>query len=176
MSKYRKLFEGALLEAKAIKDIELTTKGITDRQVSDAWSENLFYKDEKVIDFYMKFLGWLENHAEDLKPTSWTETMSDDEQDDDGNWYNNEYEEEIRRELQESYMGYIPSKDMFVTGFDMWEGDDNPAGIVYWKYDGKKFKVISEEVDYSSSMMYGTNGAYKKLQKKHKDLIDVRLD
>lgn len=173
---YKEYFVDALLEAKSKNNIDLVTKGITDEQVSDAWSENLFYKGNKVIDFYMKFLDWFEENSKDLKDTSWIETMSDEVQDDEGNWYEDEYEEEITRTKQESYMGYIPSKDTFVTGFDMQVDNDNPAGIVYWKTDGKKFKVLKEDIDYGSDAMYGSQGAYKKLQKKHKDLIDIRLD
>jgi len=78
---------------------------------------------------------------------------------------------------QESYTGYIPSKDIFLTGYDMWIPDGgNAAGLVYWEVVNNKPKIISADIDYGSQMMYGNNGAYKKIHKKHSDLIDLRLD
>jgi hypothetical protein len=164
-----------LVEEK--KTVELTDNP-TRKEVDKAWPKNLTYKGEDFFnDVYLKFLDWFENHTKELKDASWTETNSEEVQDEDGNWYDDEFEETITREKQESYCGYIPSMNVFITGFDMWEGYENPAGIVYWKALGnKKFRIIKEEIDYSSSMMYGRTGAYKKLHKEHKDLLDLRLD
>ena len=160
-----KTFRNFIYERKN-KVVELTT--ISDKkEASDAWAENLEYKGENAFKFYMKFLDWFEDNTEELKDTD-----SDCEYEDE-----EECEELIESEKQESYLGYIPSKDMFITGFDMWYGGANPAGVVYWKYLGKnKFKIVSEDIDYGSNMMYGSRGAYKKLHKKYKDLVDIRLD
>ncbi len=170
------MYETFLTEAKS-KKVEIRfNPSPSAREVSRAWTNNLEYRSNNVYEFYMDFLGWFEGKTRELKDASWSETMTDEVMDDDGNWVEDEWEEEVTREKQESYLGYIPSDDQFVTGFDLWEGEDNPAGIVYWRYIKGKFAIIDEKIDYSSSMMYGKSGAYKKLHKKHKDLIDIRLD
>ncbi len=173
MKKFKDLLEKRIVpkKSKELKEI------IKDKESpEDYWVDFLDYNGRNLFKDYITFLDWFENNSKELKDDSWTETMSDEVQDDDGNWYDDEYEEEVTRTKQESYMGYIPSNDQFITGFDMWEGDDNPAGIVYWRFIKGKFAIIKEEIDYSSDMMYSSRGAYKKLHKKHKDLVDIRLD
>ena len=173
MNKFKELLEKRKnpKESKELKDI------IKDKEdPSDYWADFLDYNGQNLLGPYIKFLKWFESNTEELEDTSWTEEMCDDAQDEDGNWYEDCWDEEITRSKQESYLGYIPSDDQFVTGFDMWEGDDNPAGIVYWRYIKGKYAIIKEEIDYSSDMIYGPRGAYKKLHKKHKDLVDIRLD
>ena len=135
--------------------IELTTT--TDKKlISQAWAQNLSYRNINLFQKYMKFLDWLN------QGTNCSELKADRLKD---------------RDLQESYLGYVPSKDMFITGFDMWEGDDNPAGIAKWIInDNQSFRLIDEEIDYGSDMMYGKNGAYHMLHSKYHDLIDIRLD
>ena len=137
-------------EPKELKDI------IKDKEnAQDYWADFITYDGIKLFDVYMNFLDWMSSNAEDLKETSWTEQQEEEVQDDEGNWETEYYDEEIRRDLQESYLGYIPKTDEFVTGYDMWEGDDNPAGIAYWKLKNGKFKLLKEHIAYDSSMMYG---------------------
>ena len=144
---------------------------------SEYWAENVLYNGSDLFKKYMDFLGWFEKHTDKLKDDSWEEEECDEVMNDDGEYEEDCWMEYITRSKQESYLGYIPSSDTFITGFDMWEGDDNPAGIVYWKIDGSRFIINSEEIDYSSTMIYNSsNGAYKKLHIKHKDLVDIRLD
>lgn len=133
----------------------------------------LSYKGIPLLENYLKALEYFSKEAEDVKFAEWTEEVC--EEGDDGEEYC--YPEEIRKELQESYLGYLPDKDIFIVGYDMWEGEDNPAGLIEFKILGSNsFSIIKEDIDYRSIMMYGKNGAYKKLHAKYPNLIDIRLD
>jgi hypothetical protein len=169
--KFRDLLEKKL-QAKELLDI------IKDKEKpEDYWADYLLYQGEELFENYMKFLSWFDDYAYNVKKASWTETETEEVYNDEtGEYEDEEFENEVYRDLQESYLGYVPSKDMFITGFDMWENVDSPAGIVLWTMKKGKFKVISENIHYESDMMYGSNGHYKKLHKKYKDLVDIRLD
>lgn len=96
---------------------------------------------------------------------------------------------------QESYLGYDPVNDVFISGFDVFEDDgydngnqddedeysdpwrrqsDQPLGnYVVISTDGKSFKAGDIG---GSGMMYGSMGTYNELHRKYPHLIDVRLD
>lgn len=82
---------------------------------------------------------------------------------------------------QESYLGYIPSLDTFVSGFDTWENDEDsgrPHGVALVKLTADGVTASRDPLVYNrDAMIYGSkNGAYKELHKKYPDLIDIRLD
>ena len=132
---------------------------------AENWPDT-FYRGHNLFEIYVndsKIYNALE------LDTSWKETIHDD--------YGYPYEETVKREGQESYLGYVPSQDLFISGYDMWEGEENPAGIVLFKIDaGGNISITKADIDYGSSMMYGKRGALPKLHNKYPDLVDIRLD
>jgi hypothetical protein len=95
---------------------------------------------------------------------------------------NHNHGRENRRgyEGQESYLGYLPDEDVFVSGWDMFEGEDGDEGdgICYIKVDAQgNARAIRDQVPVSNfGMMYGKNGGLDKLKAAHKNLVDIRLD
>lgn len=78
---------------------------------------------------------------------------------------------------QESYLGYLPDDDVFVSGWDIF-GDIGDTNVVFIKYEGSRSSVSTSH-DVSADicdMMYGPNGSLKKLHKIYPSLIDIRLD
>lgn len=84
------------------------------------------------------------------------------------------------RDGQESYLGYLPDKDIFVSGWDTWSDDgDGSRNVVFLKVTGKREATVVRELDDSAyyGMMYCGNGkVYDKLKKKYPQLVDIRLD
>ena len=76
---------------------------------------------------------------------------------------------------QESYLGYVPSEDIFINGWDMSE-DDHGANTVSVKIKNGKATTDRKygREGTGSSTMY-PNG-YKAVHRKYKDIIDIRLD
>lgn len=167
--KFREMLEKNFVPKELLEVIKDKEKA------SDYFSDNLLYNGENIFVFYMDFLNWFEKNTKNLKNETWTEEFCDDVEDEEsGEWYEDCYDEDVSRSKQEVYLGYLPSKDLFVTCFDVWEGDDSAAGIVYWSYN-KKFKIHDENIDYSGHV-YSKFGLFGKIHKKHKDLVDIRLD
>jgi len=98
-----------------------------------------------------------------------------DDEDDEGNGET----DTITVDGQESYLGYLPDEDIFVSGWDMDEDSTFP-NIAYIKIDGKgkakgaRAKKQVSGMDSGGGFYY--NGTYKKVKKLHKNIIDVRLD
>ncbi len=80
------------------------------------------------------------------------------------------------REGQESYLGYLPEDDVFISGWDTWEGGGFEGNIAFVEVDDTgKSRVIRREGG-AGGMMYGKYGSYNSLKKKYKNLVDIRLD
>lgn len=93
-------------------------------------------------------------------------------------------------DLQESYLGYSRSHDMFIMGFDGWTehdmGDDedmesgncSPAILFKLSADGKQATIekLIEDFSENGEMWYGKHGGLKKAHQKYHDLVDIRLD
>lgn len=81
---------------------------------------------------------------------------------------------------QESYLGYLPDKDVFVSGWDTWgrEEDNDPKNVVFLKVHSKDHAEVAHVFDSEDyyGMMYGKNGSYLKLKQKFPQLVDIRLD
>jgi hypothetical protein len=75
---------------------------------------------------------------------------------------------------QESYLGYLPDEDVFISGWDM---DSDKHNLMYIKFNSR---MQAEEWDdkYSKVVSVGSiyPKTYNKLHKKHNNLIDIRLD
>ena len=82
---------------------------------------------------------------------------------------------------QECYLGYLPSSDTFIMGFDTWpecddecddygDGDNN---LFMFKMNGN-LAVDVRALGSVNSMFY--SGCYKDIHKHYSDLIDLRLD
>ena len=83
---------------------------------------------------------------------------------------------------QECYLGYVPSDDAFIIGFDAWpeeEYDDEYDEYVYQSCDNVfKFKLdnpnAAEVLHVGERMFY--SGPYRSLQSSQPGLLDIRLD
>lgn len=76
---------------------------------------------------------------------------------------------------QETYLGYCPSEDVFITGWDLWP-EDSPTecGIVIFKVNGFKISVIKTIESFFRDSFYLKG--YRRLHREYPDIIDVRLD
>lgn len=91
----------------------------------------------------------------------------------------------LPRDYQECYLGYLPSKDAFILGFDVWQNDSDDGfwrdddygtdGVFFVKVhaDGSMGKV-SAVPNMECECFYTSN--YKALRATYPDLIDLRLD
>jgi len=104
-------------------------------------------------------------------------------------------------EFQESYLGYSPSKDVFILGHDGWattedtnydyDSDDEDSGdetedvdfnvspyCIFKISDKGNISIVDKGSDFSDSeqMWYGKHGGLKAAHSKWSDLIDIRLD
>jgi len=90
---------------------------------------------------------------------------------------------------QESYLGYLPDKDIFISGWDMFsrggggfEEDEEESSdrrcVVFIKIDDNLNTTVvdtpAKTRSYYYGMMYPEN--YRKLQTVFPNLIDIRLD
>jgi hypothetical protein len=157
-------------EEKELKDI------IKDKEnPAEYWTNYLTYDGDNLFELYNKFYEDIRDELEIGK--SWEEDY--EEYDDEEEEYYDEIET-ITLDGQESYLGYVPSKDMFISGWDCWyssdAGDsDQASGLVYFQIKKGKIKFVNTEL-LDGDIMYSSRGGYKKLQKKFKDLEDIRLD
>ena len=171
----------SLAERVARKDIELTDPAILEipkkkleKKLNKRWPDGITYKGKSVFQEGYKHRDKAEEAIEDEGYT----------------------------EHQECYLGYVPSKDMFVMGFDLWEPepdeDDEDWGDEGEDWDGrygalktrwaaikkayggtwgfveiKGSRVGTAEIGWGS-MFY--HGGYKKVRREYPDILDLRLD
>tara|TARA_Y100001935_G_scaffold227488_1_gene205830 strand:+ start:329 stop:754 length:426 start_codon:yes stop_codon:yes gene_type:complete len=78
-------------------------------------------------------------------------------------------------ECQECFLGYQPSTDRFLMGFDVWPGEEEYLPSAYWfSMDADTGKASNfEPLRGLDNLFYKS---YPELQQKHPDLIGVRLD
>ena len=128
--------------------LEITDKGVTREQVSDHWP-NVLYKGQDVMD--LMYDDMTMDRAQDAIDELTGEKFNG----------------------QEAYLAWIPSKDIFVMGFDVWlEGDYGmTSGLVELDPRGRVLKA-----DTGGSGMYGRNGGRAQVQKMYPDVLELRLD
>lgn len=96
---------------------------------------------------------------------------------------------------KESYLGYLPKEDMFISGwdtskskleesyetYDELEYDEAKPGKIYrgnLSYvivDANGRVKVSEVAGFAGNDMYGKDGALKKLKLRHKNIIDIKV-
>jgi hypothetical protein len=168
-----KLFENFINEEKSVFEITSTAgmeKPEATKLIEDHYPENLTYRGIEFFDkIYMDILTKFAH--EKLKIGSNYKYMEDDGE-------GGEYEETATVDGQESYLGYLPDKDVFIEGYDMF-GDDPGDCTVFIKL-GEDLKPtnVNKEFNFHSTrgMMYGNGGAFTELHSKFPTLIDIRLD
>lgn len=84
---------------------------------------------------------------------------------------------------QESYLGYLASDDIFVSGWDTWVDDDwdEARNVVFIRFnqESEKFELCRDSkflnMDYRGKM-YSRFGMYPQLKIDFPNLLDIRLD
>lgn len=106
-------------------------------------------------------------------------------------------------EMQESYLGFSPSRELFIQGYDGWatitdtnydyNPDDDESGdeeedqdyncspyILFKLSEDGKIKVVEKDTDYGNEQTWYSSkqggGGLKTAHKNFSDLIDIRLD
>lgn len=161
------------IELTQAKDISSDKHKEFTKAVSAAWPHGVMYKGKSIykLVYLSDVLESLEKYLEE----------------------NNRDEEELSHySSQESYLGYVPSKDLFIQGFDTWgeleddgsydeEETDEYSGtyepelsnvMLYRLKDGK---ISYQQSRYNRDHMMYPN-VLRSLHYEFKDLIDVRLD
>lgn len=162
-----------IFEAKYAQDegkIELTQaprvpnaeKKKFDRAVNDAWHRGVEYKGENVYDlvYDSELADYLERELRDF------------------------HESRDRHfDGQESYLGYIPSEDAFVMGWDLWVSYRDDYGDEDRVEDAENmvmFTVYGGGVDDSKVIEEGHGrmypDGYRALHEQYPSIVDVRLD
>jgi len=162
--------------AVAVKEnveiVELTSTPTPSRdKVSDAWVDGLEYKGTNVFKaVYEDSFNQeeIDNEVKDLN------IMVD--------------ATEENFSVQECYLGYSPSKDEFIMGFDGWytvmeededgeeeEYNDNCSPYVIFKLKDGVVSIVESSVATTTGMWYH-GGGWDHAKSKYSDLIDIRLD
>jgi len=126
--------------------LEITEPGVTREQISDAWP-NVLYRGQDVMD--LMYDDTTIANAEDAL-------------------------EDITRENfegQEAYLAWVPSKDIFIMGFDVWLDSGMTSGLVELDPRGR---VVG--ADTGGSGMYGSGGGRAQVQQMYPDVLELRLD
>lgn len=92
--------------------------------------------------------------------------------------------ESVGCDNQECYLGYIPSTDRFIIGFDAWpaeEYDEDYDEYVDEEYNNVFSLTIRQNAAEQVSPVYAGermfySGCYKSIHSSYPDLLDIRLD
>ena len=134
--------------------------------------EDLFYNNQNI--FNLVFIEAENSFSNLLEIGKRTKVEYEDYDPEEGTTFNYE---NVKIDGQESYLGYSPKEDLFISGWDMWVGDDNPAGIIKFKIENGKIHILKSETLYQFNIIYGKHGAYKNYIKiNYTDILDLRLD
>ena len=142
-------------EATGIQGVELTDPNVTEQQVNDAWPQGVMYNGTKVFDTF---------YSDAAMSTQWA--FVERAGYDDG---------------QEAYLGYDPTNDVFVMGFDVWAdeydeyGDSLGGGemeglVIELRSDGSPMDIVGS----FPGGMYPTG--LREIKRTFPGIIDVRLD
>jgi len=158
--------EAEFMAAAAVEHrIDLRRVSNPSRMIQDAWPHNLYYDGINLHQFYRDHMELM---ADKLGIGKEESMLIEDEEGGD-------YWEEWVVRGQESYLGYIPSEDTFLSGWDMFPPDVG-AGKVMFKIRAGEIEILSTEIEYDSGMVYGNKAGLYNWHKEYSDLIDVRLD
>lgn len=124
--------------------LEITNPGVTEAQINDYWP-NVLYRGQDVMDLMY------DDRTMDIAEDAISQKLGEP------------------FEGQEAYLGYVPDKDVFVMGFDVWGRSGMVAGIVTLDPRGRVIKA-----------KLGGNGMYpsgrKIIKKQYPAILDLRLD
>jgi hypothetical protein len=142
-------------EAAGPQVAELTDPSVTEQQVSAAWPEGVMYNGAKVFDTFYS------NTAMSAQRSF--------------------VEREGYDDSQEAYLGYDPTNDVFVMGFDVWANEYDEYG---YSLGGGEMEglVIELRSDGSPMDVVGSfpGGMYpaglRGIKQSFPGIIDVRLD
>lgn len=154
---------------------ENDVRSLTSSETSDLWPDKLEYKGFNVFDLYIddNFFSKLE----DAVGIGSMQTVEEEEWDEEEEEFITSTSEEETRG-QESYLGYDPDTDTFISGFDMFNDAGGTSGLVSFKISDEGVPKIIKTDEHYSGMMYESSkrGGYDHLHNKHKNLVDIRLD
>ena len=143
-----------------IRKIEFV--GSTFKQIAENYPDNLTYTGQEFFDFI--YMGKIMEKAENaiMRYNGMPKRYFD------------EHIEEWRSLYgQESYLGYLPDKDVFVSGWDL--SDSDSMNICFVSVDSLGIASVALGVDFDfSGGMYPK--VYRKLHEIYPNLIDIRLD
>ena len=127
--------------------LEITEPGVTEEQISDAWP-NVLYRGQDVMDLMYDdtTISSAEAELEDITGENF--------------------------EGQEAYLAWVPSKDIFVMGFDVFLDSGMTSGIVELDPRGR---VLGADTGGNGGM-YGRGGGRDQVKKMYPDRLELRLD
>jgi len=136
------------------------------KRLTDYWSQQILVTSGSLlVDIYMKAMS---SFYKELKIGE--EVRNDYYNDDDDS------EEYFTVWGQESYLGYIPSTETFVSGFDYNNEGESCSAFVFFTINNDSVKIDYSEV-HDGSFMYGRNNSgLDYLRNNFKGIQDIRLD
>lgn len=163
MKAYKRIFK----ESDQTFDVT-QTQGLNKQQIEalidKAWPDDVLYNGKPIFEPYLDIVRVIDAV---LEKKIFNQPSTGDEDDDDFSYYG-----------QECYLGYVPSKDIFICGFDVDDGNAPTNAIANLTFDDRMFQLINVEFYLGNAKYFysGNNSAYDFLHKKYHDLIDLRLD
>ncbi len=162
-------------EARPSKDLENILK---DKEKPSAYWPNITYQGNDLFEITNKALA------------TFSKKLHIGDKYDQVGYYDNgeEYEYEAELDGQEVYLGYVPSKDKFISCYDMFMyhdagAGDSGVGIIEFIIKSGKVKIlkVDDTSDRDHGLFYNNKNraadyTLEKLHKKYKDLVDIRLD
>jgi hypothetical protein len=160
---------GAIRAMQSLCNIELS---VPDKQIIEITDDK--FKDTQILDIELlcyRGRPFFDPIYQDIIIPAAEEKLVLNNYDTSSNTYN-------RDEGQESYLGYIPEDDVFVSGWDTWQEGDDIIHCVAFMHLDENFDVFHvtryHQNKYYLGIMYPDN--YNKLHKDFPTLIDIRLD
>jgi hypothetical protein len=139
-----------LRKIKMSIEIYKNTSKNLEKLIRDKWPNNITYRGKPFFNMYVVDKNhWIDQVDKHIKQSEYY----------DG-W------------CQESYLGYIPSKDAFVMGFD---GIEEVDSVYVFTVDPKNPKEI-KTIKGANISGYIYPHVYKDIHDKYKDIVDIRLD
>lgn len=155
-------------------------------KATELWGNGLSYKGFDLCEWYSTNSILDKIYSAAGVGDTWTETSIYEDEDEDGEFISGTENVDCSLEGQECYLGYIPSKEIFISGFDMWLsriGDytddyESEFKMVAFKIKADQnieFVELKDITDLEADNLFYNSG-YQKLQEIFKDVVDIRLD